>query len=265
MCSTRSPRAYRSPAPRPGHSSSSRMTTSGLRPEPGEPGARATGLPLVDPRAGAWGSPTPSLVLRVRPGPTSAGSKKYVAAVVATTLTAWPSAVRASWRAGTRTAATLPVAPSRTLAIGRALLVQVLDRQHQPVGQLPPRHPLVAVLPRPDVRPVRRPVERVGHHQVGVGLLPRGLGDPQQLVLADPDFELELDQHPGEPPRLAEPVDQLRGPHQPHPQLRLGALDLAGLQLRQRRRPGPGLPPAGAGVEERAGFGGERPGGKEVA
>src|SRR5207248_10724984 len=152
------------------------------------------------------------------------GSKKYVAASVATTLTACPSAVRASYRAGTRTAATLPVAPSRTLAIRGPLLVQGLDRQHQPVRQLPPRHPVVhPVLPRPEERPVPRPVEGVRHHQVGRRLLAGGFRHLEQLGLADPDLQLELHQDAGEPPRLADAVDQLRGADQPDPNLRLGA------------------------------------------
>src|SRR5690242_6622320 len=102
-----------------------------------------------------------------------AGSKKYAAASVATTRTACPSAVRASNRAGTRTAATLPVAPTSTLAICRPLLVELFDRQHQPVREFPPGHPLVPPADRPEVGPVLRPLQGVRHHQVGGRVGPR--------------------------------------------------------------------------------------------
>src|SRR3954454_17166510 len=82
--------------------------------------------------------------------PTAAGLKKYVAASEATTLTACPAAVRASYRAGTRTAATDPVAPSRTLAI-RPLLEEPFEGKDELVRQFLPRHPLVAVAHRPQV------------------------------------------------------------------------------------------------------------------
>jgi len=67
MCSTVSPRSYQSPASRPGHSSASRITMEG---------SRFGGT-------GDGGFPRSSCPL-----PTDAGSKKYVAASVATILTA---------------------------------------------------------------------------------------------------------------------------------------------------------------------------------
>ena len=106
-----------------------------------------------------------------RPAPISAGSKKYVAASVATTFTACPAAVSASNSAGTRTAATLPVTPSSTLAIARLLQITVFESQYKPIWQLASRHALILFAHRPDVSPMGSPVERVRYHQVRVRLL----------------------------------------------------------------------------------------------
>ena len=68
------------------------------------------------------------------------------------------------------------------------------------------------------------PLQGVRAHQVGPGVTPRPLGHGPQLGVGHPDFELELHQHPAEPPRPADPVHQLRGRDQPEPQLRVVAL-----------------------------------------
>src|SRR5207302_743554 len=130
------PRWYSRPPSRPGHSSSSRTTTSGFRAG----------------RARSSGS-------------RAAGSKKYSAACVATTLTRCPACFSASYSAGVRMAATEPVTPSRTLAM-RLLLVQPLDGLRHAHRQLAAADVLVAPLDRPEQGPLPGLLQRVGHHQV---------------------------------------------------------------------------------------------------
>src|SRR5262249_41671836 len=177
------PRCRRGPPPRPGPSPPSKMTTSRLR-----------------------APPSPS---------SAAGSKKYSAGAVATTLTAWPAWRNAAYSAGVWIAATDPVTPTKTLAMAPPPVL--LDRGQEARGQLVPGHTLVGPAQRPQVGPLRRPFQRVGHHQVGIGVTARPLGDVDQLVLAQADLELELDQHAPKPPLGPDLVHQFRGAQQSQP------------------------------------------------
>src|SRR4051812_9652900 len=118
-------------------------------------------------------------------------------------------------------AATEPVTPRRTLAMCSPAPFGKVD---QPASQSGPGHTLVPTRDGTDECPVGRTLERVGDHEVRLGLSPRALGDGLQLGLGLADFELELDEQATEAPRLAEEVHQFRGAHEAQPQLGLVAL-----------------------------------------
>src|SRR5437763_15502563 len=102
----------------------------------------------------------------------AAGSKKYVAARVATTRTAWPRRFKSAKSSGVFTAATEPVTPSRTLAMA-ALRNDALDGADEFGRELVPFDAHVSAVLRPDVGPIAGRFERVGDHQLGVRLSPR--------------------------------------------------------------------------------------------
>src|SRR5439155_15128577 len=108
---------------------------------------------------------------------------------------------------GSRTAATEPVTPSSTLAIG-LLLMEMFHFLQQARCQVTATDAGVAAIERTEQRPEARPLQRVGNHQVGGGLPPRPLGDLQELLVADADLQLELDQHTAEVPHRPDQIDQ---------------------------------------------------------
>src|ERR1019366_7620894 len=121
-------------------------------------------------------------------------------------------------------AATEPVTPSRTLAMSRPPML--FNYIEQRTGQLGSGQLLVA-LSVAEKRPVRFVFERVGHQPVSVGMLAGSLGNRQQVVVADADFEFELHQQAAMGPVLADLIDELRGSRQPQPKFRLIAFDFA--------------------------------------
>src|SRR3954453_13004024 len=101
----------------------------------------------------------------VRDESSAAGSKKYKAACVATSLTGYPAFSSSWYNSGVRMAAPDQATPSKTLAID-PLLVQAFHGAEQPSRQLVPADTLIAAVKRAEERPRRRPFQRVGHHQV---------------------------------------------------------------------------------------------------
>src|SRR5262249_3805238 len=152
-------------------------------------------------------------------GSRAAGSKKYSDACVPTTLTRWPARFRSSYSCGVRMAATEPVTPRRTLAMG-PLLVQAFRCVEQAVGQFAAGDAVVAALERAEVGQGGGAFQRVGRHEVRGGVAARALGDLQQPLVADADLELELDQDAPEAPRAPHQVHQLGRADQAQPQLR---------------------------------------------
>src|SRR6185437_10853851 len=177
MCNTSSSRCQRRPLSRPGHSSASRINA-----------ARSI----------------------------SAGSKKYSEDCVATTLTAWPGRFSVSTSNGVLTAATEPVTPSRMLAIGVFPWV-FFQRDQQPFGQFGPSNTFIASVERAEEGIGVRSFQRVGHHEIGGGMLARAFGDGEQLLIADADFELEFDQQTTKTPVAPNAVDQFGGARQSQP------------------------------------------------
>src|SRR5262249_18829657 len=116
-------------------------------------------------------------------------------------------------------ATTEPVTPSRTLGMA-ALSVQALHGIDQPGREVGAAEALVTSLTGAEVGPEVGSLQRVGHHQVGVGMAARLLRDREQLLLGDTNLQLELDQDAAKAPLWADQVDQLRRTHQPQPQLR---------------------------------------------
>src|SRR5437773_94063 len=93
----------------------------------------------------------------------SAGLKKYRAGSVTTTLTTWRAPSNIATNVGTFIAATEPVAPSKTLAMGADLV----DGFQEPGRQLGAGHALVLPIDRAQICVDIRPFESVRDHQVG--------------------------------------------------------------------------------------------------
>ena len=108
--------------------------------------------------------------------------------------------LQASYRSGVWIAATEPVTPSSTLAMPRSWW-QLFDSVQQALPGSSRRltRSIVAVQ-RAEDRPMRRPLPGCwppsGRRRNGA----RMLGDLQQPLVADADFQLELDQHAAEAP-----------------------------------------------------------------
>src|SRR5215207_9469468 len=118
-----------------------------------------------------------------------------------------PCRLSAAKSCGVRMAATEPVTPSSTLAISPPP-AQVVDGVEQTVRQFGPRDTLVAVTDRPEKRPLGGRLQRVGHHQVGVGLAARSFGHVEKLLVADADFKFELHERAAKAPFGPDGVDQ---------------------------------------------------------
>ena len=70
------------------------------------------------------------------------------------------------------------------------------------------------------------PFVTVGDDEVGVRAFPAFSRSADEFVVADADFEFELDEDAGEAPRLADLVHEFRSRKQPHPELVVPARDL---------------------------------------
>src|SRR5262245_1168265 len=126
-------------------------------------------------------------------------------------------------------AATEPVTPKSTLAMA-LLPMQSFDGIEQAGRQVAAADPYIPCLRGP-LTPIpspprrgrgqnRRPsgawsqerprgsaFQRVGYHQVGGRLPTRALGDVAQLLLTQPDFELEFDEDAAKAPVAANAID----------------------------------------------------------
>src|SRR5215469_8227337 len=98
-----------------------------------------------------------------------------------------------------------------------------------------PGYSLVLPAERPQTRPFARTFQRVRYHEISCGLLPRRLGNREQLFVTDTNLKFEFDDQTAKAPIAAQTIDQLRSADQAQPQLGLVALNFAGRAIKHRR------------------------------